>query len=146
MGGKVILFLKIFWYLCNAFTRTCLLFVIMITDYITGLSASKKEGQKFPQVKKGTGWVFPKFSYLVYLWGVNCFVEHLISKNLDIFTYPVFILHIYMIIHILLWETKSIDENLERLGYNFKILKIFDNVFTIFKKHITKKRLKNENK
>jgi phage-related holin len=116
-----------------------LLFVVMITDYITGLKASKREGKKFTS-KKGLGWVFKFGSYLVFL-AVSLFLrDELMYLGLDWLKTPFKIIHFYLLVHIFLWETKSIDENFERLGYSFKILKLADEIFlsvrSMFKKTI----------
>lgn len=115
-----------------------ILFVVMITDYITGLKASKKEGKKFCS-KRGLEWVFKLGSYLVFL-GVSFLIrKELIAYDLGMMEMPFKVIHFYILIHIFWWETKSIDENFERLGYSFRILKLFDSLFEVIKGLFKKK-------
>jgi phage-related holin len=115
-----------------------LLFLVMITDYITGLKASKKEGLKFAS-KKGLGWVFKFGSYMVFL-AVSLFLrKELIYLGLDWMRVPFKIIHFYVLIHIFLWELRSIDENFERIGYSFKILKLADEVFLTIRAMVKRK-------
>lgn len=115
-----------------------ILFVVMITDYITGLKASKKEGKKFCS-RRGLEWVFKFGSYLVFL-GVSFLIrKELIAYDLGIMEMPFKVIHFYILIHIFWWETKSIDENFERLGYSFRILKLFDSLFEVIKGFFKKK-------
>jgi len=114
------------------------LIVIMITDYITGLAASKKEGQRFIS-KRGLGWVFKLGSYMVFL-AVSFSLQNEISTKdgLEFMRWPMQLIHFYILIHIFLWETQSVDENFERLGFNFRILKLVDRLFSITSKKIKK--------
>jgi Ca2+/Na+ antiporter len=113
-----------------------LLFLIMITDYKTGLAASKheekikaeKEQRPIKDVfssKKALGWVFKLGSYLVFLAVSLSLRKHIINEGLDFLDIPMKLIHFTLLIFILKWETHSVDENCERLGYNFKILKLF---------------------
>jgi len=108
-------------------------FAIMVVDYITGYRASRKEGDK-PQSKKGLRWVVKLFAYLFALYIVNAlavdsmrlntypFIQESITFILEVFKY-------FVLVYIVRWETKSIDENLQRLGYKFKIFRVFDIIF-----------------
>lgn len=115
-----------------------LLVLIMITDYITGLKAAKKEGQRFCS-KKGLGWVFKLGSYMVFL-AVSFMLQHEVVEHIKIefMRWPMSLIHFYILIHIFYWETKSIDENFERLGYSFRILKLADFLFRLTNKKIKK--------
>jgi len=119
-----------------------LLFIIMITDYITGLQASKKEGQKFIS-KRGLQWVFKFGSYMVFLAVSFVLRRELLLDHLDIFEVPFKLMHFYVLIHIFWWELKSVDENFERLGYSFRVLKLAERLFK-FLKDLFKKKLEEE--
>ena len=116
-----------------------MLIVIMVTDYVTGLMASKKEGKKFVS-KKGLGWVFKLGSYMVFLSVSFMLQDEIVNKaGCEFLRFPMELIHFYILIHIFMWETKSVDENFERLGYSFRILKLFNRIlFT------TKKQVKNK--
>ena len=45
----------------------------------------------------------------------------------------------YVIFHIAAWELQSIDENMERNGYSFRIFKLFNNIYTYAMKLINDK-------
>lgn len=118
-----------------------LLFFVMVTDYVTGLRASKKEGQKFIS-KKGLGWVFKFGSYLVFLAVSYGLRKELLSLQIDWLDIPLKLMHFYVLIHIFYWELKSVDENFERLDYSFRVLKITDDIFDMFK-GIVKRKMEN---
>jgi len=119
-----------------------LLFIIMITDYITGLQASKKEGQKFIS-KRGLQWVFKFGSYMVFLAVSYMVRRELLINHLDMLEIPFKLIHFYVLIHIFWWELKSIDENFERLGYSFRVLKLADSLFKVVK-GIFKRKMEEE--
>lgn len=115
-----------------------LLFVIMITDYITGLRASKIEGKTFIS-KKGLGWVFKLGSYIIFLSVSFHIRKEIIMNEIEFLEWPMKLIHFYLLIHIFYWELKSVDENFERLGYSIRILKLLDNIFYTVRNLITKK-------
>lgn len=115
-----------------------LLFVIMITDYVTGLKASKKEGVEFIS-KRGLGWVFKFGSYLVVLSVSLSLRKELILNGFDWLEIPFISIHFYILVHILMWELKSVDENFKRLGYEFKVLGLITDIFLIVQTMLKKK-------
>lgn len=129
--------------ICNIFFGVsvivfCMLMVVMLTDYITGLAASKKEGVKFCS-KKGLGWVFKLGSYMVFLTVSFSLQNEIASKSgLEFMRWPMQLIHFYILIHIFLWETQSVDENFERLGFNFRILKLISKIFNSANRKINK--------
>lgn len=102
-----------------------MIFVIMIVDYITGIIAAKKRGEKL-ESKKGIRWVVKFGSYLTAIYIINCLSKESVYQGMDWITYPLNIVKIYFIFHIALWETKSIDENFESIGWKFRIFKLFN--------------------
>lgn len=115
-----------------------LLFAVMVTDYITGLRASKKEGQKFIS-KRGLGWVFKFGSYMVFLAVSFILRKEFITTGLDFMEVPFKLIHFYILLHIFYWELKSVDENFERLNYSFRVLKITDEIYDTLKGLIKRK-------
>lgn len=112
--------------------------VVMSVDFVTGLAAAKKEKQKRTS-KKGLRWVFKLCSYALFMYMFHTFILECQSYGYEWFIYPLKVIKLYIIGHILFWEIKSIDENAERLGYDFRILKIADEIFGFFKSIVTKK-------
>ena len=116
-----------------------LLFLIMLTDYATGLKAAKKEGQKFIS-KRGLEWVFKFGSYMAFLAVSFILRKEIILNELGIMELPFKLIHFYILIHIFWWELTSVDENFERLGYSFRVLKLASSLFKlvrgIFKRKI----------
>ncbi len=128
-----------------------MLIIVMVTDYITGLAASrheekvlaKKENRKPYNVfksKKGLGWVFKLGSYMVFLAISFALQKQIISYGIEFMQWPMKLVHYYILIHIFYWELKSVDENFERLGYQLRILKLADSLFDLIRVKI-KKRL-----
>lgn len=132
------------------------LFVVMVMDFITGYQASKKEwraehpGEKFRgESKKGLRWVIKYFVYITGFFILNVMIkevnalniediEKLLKVNVAGIIVGIFsITRVFLMLYILRWELKSIDENFERLGFNFQMFDFFDNlvhsVSTIFK-------------
>ena len=118
----------------------CMLFVLMITDYITGLSAAKheervaakSEGREVRDIfssKKGLAWVFKFGSYMTFLYISLLLSQYIEQAKLDFMVWFIKLAHFYILIHIFYWEVKSVDENFERLGYSFQILKLVGNLF-----------------
>lgn len=116
-----------------------LLFLVMITDYATGLTACKKEGGRFLS-RRGLQWIFKFGSYIIIL-AVSLFLrKEFVTNGFDWLDIPMKLIHFYILIHIFTWELKSVDENFERLGFSFRVLKLLDGVFLtlreMFKKRI----------
>ena len=57
--------------------------------------------------------------------------DYIVLKGLDFMSYVAKVAHFYILIHIFYWEFKSVDENFERLGYDFKVFHIFWRLFDI---------------
>lgn len=102
--------------------------VIMVIDLITGLRAAKMNNVNRTS-KKGLRWWFKLGSYIVFMMGFNSLIKETATYDFDWLVYPLNVLKLYAVFHILYWETKSIDENLEKMGYSFKIFKLFDMLF-----------------
>ena len=115
-----------------------MLFVILIVDLITGLAAAKKS-KEILKSKKGLRWVFKLGSYVLFIYVINCFSEEAILQGYDWLAYPINIIKIYIVAHIAIWELQSIDENLERMGYNFRILKMINPIFRLINRAGKKK-------
>lgn len=132
----------------------CMLFVLMIMDYITGLSAAKleevrkagQEGRPIKDIfssKKGLGWVFKFGSYMTFLYISLLLSQYIEQVSLDFMTWFFKLVHFYILIHIFYWEIKSVDENFERIGYRLKILKIIANLLYIVSK-IAERKIEKE--
>jgi hypothetical protein len=124
-----------------------LLFFVMVADFVTGYQASKKEwqaehpGGKFRgESKKGLRWVIKYFVYLAGFFILNVMVKEAGALNIEeiealigvniagIIVGVLMIARIFLMLYILRWELKSIDENFERLGFDFKLFDFFDNL------------------
>lgn len=105
---------------------------IMVIDLITGIRAAKANNIERTS-KKGLRWWFKLGSYIVFMMGFNSLIKETQTYNFDWLVYPLNVLKLYAVFHILYWETKSIDENLEKLGYSFNIFKLFDRFFDTLK-------------
>ena len=117
---------------------TLSLFAVMIVDFITGVLASlmdgKKKGPKKRKVlnsKRGLGWVVKFIAYVMGIYIVYSLYKE--SLTMDTILAPVIseiliLIKFYIILHILIWEIKSIDENAEKLGFSLNILKLMNKV------------------
>lgn len=123
-----------------------MIFFVMVADFITGIKASKTEwlkehpGEKWSsESKKGLRWAIKYITYISGFYIINVTSKEvaaisigaILGINVDeIFSMIFKVIKIYLMLHILRWEVKSIDENLERSGYDFKIFDFFDNAIT----------------
>lgn len=126
-----------------------LLFIVMIADFYTGIKAAKKEWLKdHPdkrwkgESKKGLRWVIKYFTYIMGFFVINVITKEVSNLNLGviadlsgidfdaIFMLVFKVIKLFLMLYILRWECKSIDENFERLGYDFQIFDFFDNTIT----------------
>lgn len=125
------------------------IFFIMVVDFITGIRASKKEWQKEhpgekweSESKKGLRWVIKYITYITGFVLISVLAGEVSSMNLGviadisgidfeaIFLLIIKVIKLFLMLYIIRWELKSIDENLERLGYNFRIFDFFENAVT----------------
>ncbi len=120
-----------------------MIFIIMLVDLCSGLAASKKEGQKRTS-KKGLRWVFKFGSYVLFIYVINAFVKEVVSMGHDWLYVPLNVIKLYMLFHIVMWETKSIEENITRMGYNARIFGIIDTTFKNIKKIFSKQGINTE--
>lgn len=126
----------------SVFLITCL-FVIMVVDYITGLTAAHQERQKIIS-KKGLRWVFKLGFYILTLVTLNGFVKEAFYQGQEWLIYPLNLIKLYAMFHICLWEIKSIGENLHRLGYGNYISDLMEWVGTAIRELFSRKVTKNE--
>jgi hypothetical protein len=116
----------------------------MIVDYITGLTASHVEETRSAKAddrprkdvfssRKGLGWVFKFGSYITFLYLSFMLHDYIVAQKLDSIEYVSKIAHFYILLHIFYWELKSVDENFERIGYDFKIFGLFTKIFRTIK-------------
>ena len=117
---------------------TIALFVIMITDYVTGLLASRKE-HIARSSKKGLRWVFKFGCYILFVYTLNALTVDSYRTGITEIALAMELLKYYVVFHIASWELQSIDENFERLGYSFRIFKLFNNVHNLFMTVFNKK-------
>ena len=116
-----------------------MLFVIMLADLLTGLAASRRAGEPRTS-KKGLRWVFKLGSYILFIYVLNAFTLEAAREGHQWLTLPLNIIKLYVVFHIALWEIKSIDENLQRMGYAFRIFGMADRVAALIRR-LTARRL-----
>lgn len=119
-----------------------MIFIIMLTDLITGIWAAKGRKEELKS-KKGLRWVFKFGSYIAFIYIINCFSKEVAVQGMDWLSYPLSIIKIYVMAHIAIWEIKSIDENFESKGYSFRIFKLVTNVFGSLTKSLKGKASEN---
>lgn len=107
-----------------------LLFIIMIGDFASGVAASRRERKKFTS-KKGLSWVIKLALYTIVVNLTHGMKAEAAMQGLGFLTYPFVLIHFTVIWFIIYWELKSVDENMERLGWSFRILKLFESIFTV---------------
>lgn len=115
-----------------------MVFIIMFMDLCTGLAASKREKKQI-ESKKGTRWIIKFGAYVTFIAILQTFTIESALNGFDWVTYPLNIIKFYLMIHIVLCETKSIDENLQRLGYHMDIFKFVENIFMDISKLFSKR-------
>ena len=117
---------------------TIALFVIMFVDLVTGLMAAGKEHQKKTS-KKGLRWVFKFGCYVLFVYVINALGVDSLRTGIESIAFIMEVIKYYVIFHIAAWELQSIDENMERNGYSFRIFKLFNNIYTYAMKLINDK-------
>ena len=90
--------------------------------------------------KKGLRWVFKLGSYILFIYVLNAFTLEAAREGHQWLTLPLNIIKLYVVFHIALWEIKSIDENLQRMGYAFRIFGMADRVAALIRR-LTARRL-----
>lgn len=122
--------------------KLCLLLgliLIMLADLVTGRAAAKMRGEKMIS-KRGLNWAFKLGSYFTFMYIMNKLPMQAAFCDASFMITPIKITHLYLLLHILFWETKSIDENFEALGYDIRILKLFDVIFDMLKTKMNPKK------
>ena len=110
-----------------------MIFVIMFIDLLTGVSAAAyTEGRSALCSKKGLRWVFKFGSYTVFVYVLNGLVKEAAVHEYSWITEAMTVVKLFVIFKICFWEMKSIDENLEKMGYSFRIFKMLDPIYNIF--------------
>lgn len=101
--------------------------------------ASRRAGEPRTS-KKGLRWVFKLGSYILFIYVLNAFTLEAAREGHQWLTLPLNIIKLYVVFHIALWEIKSIDENLQRMGYAFRIFGMADRVAALIRR-LTARRL-----
>lgn len=115
-----------------------MLFVIMLADLLTGLAASRRAG--VPRTsKKGLRWVFKLGSYVLFIYVLNAFTREAAREGHHWLTLPLNVVKLYVVFHIALWELKSIDENLRRMGYAYRIFGLTDHLAALLRRLATRR-------
>lgn len=110
-----------------------MLFVIMLADLLTGLAASRRAGEPRTS-KKGLRWVFKLGSYVLFIYVLNAFMLEAARGGHDRLAVPLNVVKLYVVFHIALWEIKSIDENLQRIGYALRIFRLADRLAALLRR------------
>ena len=116
-----------------------MIFIIMFIDLITGVaSVAIIDGKDALCSKKGLRWIFKFGSYTVFVYVLNSLVKESTVYGYSWITEAITVIKLFVIFKICFWEMKSIDENFEKLGYSFRIFKMLDPIYGIFKNVIKK--------
>ena len=109
-----------------------MLAIIMSIDSYTGIKAAKVKKDAICS-KKGLRGVFKFLSYIVFMYVMNQLSEEANSKGIEWIAYFLNSIKMFLLITICFWELKSIDENSETLGYNFRIFNMLDPIYNAIK-------------
>ena len=109
-----------------------MLAIIMSIDSSTGIKAAKVKKDAICS-KKGLRGVFKFLSYIVFMYVMNQLSEEANSKGIEWIAYCLNLIKMFLLITICFWELKSIDENSETLGYNFRIFNMLDPIYNAIK-------------
>lgn len=116
-----------------------MIFIIMFIDLVTGVTAAAyKDGRETICSKKGLRWIFKFGSYTVFIYVLNGLVKESAVCGYSWITESITVVKLFVIFKICFWELKSIDENFEKMGYSFRIFKMLDPIYNIFKGVIKK--------
>jgi len=115
-----------------------MIFIIMLFDLVTGVTASINEGEQITS-KKGTRWIIKFGSYATFLYVLDSLIDETALYNFSWLVYPMTVIKLFIIFTICFMELKSIDENFERMGMSFRIFKFLDPFYILFKDAVKKK-------
>jgi len=116
-----------------------MIFIIMFIDLVTGVaSAAYMDGRESLCSKKGLRWIFKFGSYTVFIYVLNGLVKESAIHEYSWVTESITAVKLFVIFKICFWELKSIDENLEKMGYSFQIFNMLDPIYNVFKGLIKK--------
>lgn len=123
-----------------------LLFLVMVLNFITGIKASRKTwlaahpGEAWKSdPKKALGWVIEYTAFLGGFFLINVLLKEVYTMNFgsmagvnidELFILIFKVIKLFFMIYIIRWKLKSIDENLEKLGYDFRIFDFLENAIT----------------
>ena len=111
-----------------------MIFIIMFIDLVTGVSsAAIIDGKEALCSKKGLRWVFKFGSYTVFIYVLNSLVKESTVYGYSWVIEAITVVKLFVIFKICFWEMKSIDENFEKMGYSFRIFKLLDLTYNVFR-------------
>lgn len=112
-------------------------------NFITGIKASRKTWlAAHPDKKwksdpeKALGWVIEYAAFIGGFFLINVLLKEVYTMNFgsmagvnidELFILIFKVIKLFFMIYIIRWKLKSIDENLEKLGYDFRIFDFLEN-------------------
>lgn len=99
------------------------LFITLVANHITGVGKAIKQGRKV-RTSKALKTVWKMAGYLFFI-----LVAYNLQKEVAgafVFDEVIKYMHVYVIVHVCIWELYSVDENLKALGINLGITYILD--------------------
>ena len=113
-----------------------LIFAVVIFDFITGIAASKYEGQKLKS-SKGLKTVYKLISYFLTMWAIAMLEEMCTNKQIPYASALLDYFRIGLFSLAFLWEFYSIGENIERrTGSKPRLFSFLDKITNLLEKKI----------
>lgn len=104
------------------------LFVLLMTDFITGIAVAKNSNERLTS-RKGLRTVYKAGAYLLFIY-VAFHLHKEVEGKAELFETIIKYFHIYIIVHVSFWELFSIDENFKKLGVDLGITGLLRNGYT----------------
>lgn len=100
-----------------------ILLITLVANHITGVARAIKQKKKI-RTSKALKTVWKMAGYLFFI-----LVAYNLQKEIEgafIFDDVIRYMHVYVVVHVCIWELYSVDENLKELGINLGITYILD--------------------
>lgn len=108
-----------------------ILLIVLVANHVTGVAKAIKRKEKI-RSSKALKTVWKMTGYLFFI--LVAFNLQKEIKGSFVFHDIIKYIHVYVIVHVCIWELYSVDENLKQLGINLGITYILDQIKNKLKK------------
>ncbi len=103
------------------------LFILLVTDFFTGIAAAKYNKRKITS-RRGLRTLYKAGAYVLFIY-VSFNLHKELEGKAELFETIIKYFHIYIIVHVSFWELFSIDENFKKIGLDLGITALLKNAY-----------------